>query len=56
MHTNHGFPRIACNGKIAGGHYYAHAAIVASDFNATRDCASPADAVAGKSILAIVFA
>ncbi|KAF8412909.1 hypothetical protein HHK36_000881 [Tetracentron sinense] len=39
-----GFPQTACNGKIIGAQYFAHAAIAANDFNATRDYASPFDA------------
>ncbi|CAL5359710.1 unnamed protein product [Camellia sinensis] len=38
------FPSTACNGKIVGAHYFARAAIVNGEFNATRDYASPFDA------------
>ncbi|XVE57549.1 hypothetical protein DITRI_Ditri04bG0099300 [Diplodiscus trichospermus] len=38
------FPSTACNRKIVGAQYFAHAAIANGDFNATRDIASPYDA------------
>lgn len=43
--TGEKFPSTACNGKIVGAQYFARAAIAAGDFNATRDYASPYDAV-----------
>ena len=42
--TGENFPRTACNGKIVGAHYFARAAIINGEFNATRDYASPFDA------------
>lgn len=38
------FPPSACNGKIVGARYFARAAIVHGEFNATRDYGSPFDA------------
>ncbi|KAK6251037.1 hypothetical protein SCA6_005042 [Theobroma cacao] len=38
------FPSTACNGKVVGAQYFAHAAIANGDFNAARDVASPYDA------------
>ncbi|PSR93488.1 Subtilisin-like [Actinidia chinensis var. chinensis] len=42
--TGDNFPSTACNGKIVGAHYFARAAIINGEFNATRDYASPFDA------------